>query len=161
MDTSTLALIGIAALVALAAVALVLRRGQRGASDPWAPPSDSAAPRAATPAPARSQAGIGPAERAEIEALIKQGQTISAIKRVRELTGLGLKEAKDYVDTWSAGGSPPALAASAPPTAAGDGMAEVRALAAAGNKIGAIKRYRELTRVGLKEAKDFVEALGE
>lgn len=34
----------------------------------------------------------------EIRALIRAGRKIEAIKRVRELTGLGLKEAKDLVD---------------------------------------------------------------
>ncbi len=34
----------------------------------------------------------------EIENLLKNGQKIMAIKRVRELTGVGLKEAKDFVD---------------------------------------------------------------
>ncbi len=36
----------------------------------------------------------------------------------------------------------------------------VRQLAAAGNKIGAIKQLREETNMGLKEAKDTVDALG-
>ncbi len=36
--------------------------------------------------------------RREVEALLDDGHAIDAIKRVRELTGLGLKEAKDYVD---------------------------------------------------------------
>ncbi len=36
----------------------------------------------------------------------------------------------------------------------------VRQLAAAGNKIGAIKVLREETNMGLKEAKDAVDALG-
>ncbi|MGW4091262.1 ribosomal protein L7/L12 [Nocardia sp. NPDC004750] len=39
----------------------------------------------------------------------------------------------------------------------GDGMAEIDALLAQGKKIHAIKRYRELTGCGLKEAKDAVE----
>lgn len=34
----------------------------------------------------------------EIRRLLAHGNKIQAIKRVRELTGLGLKEAKDYVD---------------------------------------------------------------
>ncbi len=38
-----------------------------------------------------------------------------------------------------------------------EGFEEVRQLAAAGNKIGAIKRYRQLTGAGLAEAKAFVE----
>ena len=40
-----------------------------------------------------------------------------------------------------------------------DWMAEVRALTAEGNKIQAIKVYREHTGLGLKESKDAVEAL--
>jgi ribosomal protein L7/L12 len=39
----------------------------------------------------------------------------------------------------------------------GDGMAEIDALLLQGKKIHAIKRYRELTGCGLKEAKDSVE----
>jgi ribosomal protein L7/L12 len=35
----------------------------------------------------------------EVRAFARQGRTIEAIKRVREATGWGLKEAKDYVDT--------------------------------------------------------------
>ena len=38
-----------------------------------------------------------------------------------------------------------------------DGFEDVRQLAAAGNKIGAIKRYRQHTGAGLAEAKSFVE----
>ncbi|MGQ4596499.1 ribosomal protein L7/L12 [Nocardia sp. R6R-6] len=39
----------------------------------------------------------------------------------------------------------------------GAGMAQIDALLAQGKKIHAIKRYRELTGCGLKEAKDAVE----
>jgi len=34
----------------------------------------------------------------ELRSLIEKGEKIKAIKKVREATGLGLKEAKDYVD---------------------------------------------------------------
>lgn len=34
----------------------------------------------------------------EVRTLIAHGNKIAAIKRVRDMTGLGLKEAKDYVD---------------------------------------------------------------
>lgn len=55
-----------------------------------------------------------------------------------------------------------APASAAPPRAVpsvprGDGMAEIDALLAQDKKIHAIKRYRELTGCGLKEAKDAVE----
>ncbi|MFG3618232.1 ribosomal protein L7/L12 [Nocardia sp. NPDC047654] len=56
-----------------------------------------------------------------------------------------------------------APASAAPPRAVpsvprGDGMAEIDGLLAQGKKIHAIKRYRELTGCGLKEAKDAVES---
>lgn len=34
----------------------------------------------------------------EIKTLVAEGKKIRAIKRYREITGVGLKEAKDYVD---------------------------------------------------------------
>lgn len=37
----------------------------------------------------------------EVEQLLAQGQKIAAIKLYREQTGVGLKEAKDYVDALS------------------------------------------------------------
>jgi ribosomal protein L7/L12 len=43
--------------------------------------------------------------------------------------------------------------------ASGPWLEEVRALKNSGNLIQAIKLYRENTKVGLKEAKDFVEAM--
>ncbi len=97
---------------------------------------------------------------ADVSALLAGGNKIAAIKRLRELTSLGLKEAKDYVEAMPAGGPLQALptARVAPPAGAGD-LAEVHALAQQGQKIQAIKRYRELTGVGLKEAKDYVDRL--
>ena len=53
----------------------------------------------------------------------------------------------------AAGGVPSSVA----PTT--DWMTEVRELVAGGNKIQAIKVYREHTGLGLKEAKDAVEGL--
>ncbi len=56
--------------------------------------------------PARTSSMLGappPSERRatddEIHALLARGQKIQAIKRVRAVTGMGLKEAKDYVDS--------------------------------------------------------------
>jgi large subunit ribosomal protein L7/L12 len=40
-----------------------------------------------------------------------------------------------------------------------DQIAHVRALAASGQKIEAIKAYREATGVGLKQSKEFVDSL--
>jgi len=35
---------------------------------------------------------------ADVLALVREGRTIEAIKRLRETTGVGLKEAKEYVE---------------------------------------------------------------
>ena len=44
----------------------------------------------------------GPTPTWEVEArnLVRQGKKINAIKMVRESTGMGLKEAKDLVESW-------------------------------------------------------------
>ena len=59
-------------------------------------------------------------------------------------------------------GYPPQFAnsESAAPVAAGTASPAVLDQLRRGNKIAAIKQYREETGVGLKEAKDFVERLG-
>lgn len=46
----------------------------------------------------RAAAGIGPDHLDELRALVGAGQQVQAIKRVRELTGWGLKESKTFVD---------------------------------------------------------------
>ena len=53
----------------------------------------------AAPAPAAAGDGSnGALDDAELRALVAEGQKIQAIKRVREHTGWGLAEAKDYVE---------------------------------------------------------------
>lgn len=43
----------------------------------------------------------------EVRGLVAQGQKIAAIKRVREQTGAGLKDAKDFVEAIEGGQNPP------------------------------------------------------
>ena len=62
-----------------------------------------------------------------------------------------------YAPPYGLGGSPPATTA---PGGGGGYSAAVLDLVRSGNKIGAIKQYREETGVGLREAKDAVERLG-
>ncbi len=91
-----------------------------------------------------------------IRLLLSQGQKIAAVKLFREQTGVGLAEAKNAVERIERGDG---LSDNKAPVAAADPDRQILQLLAAGKKIAAIKIYREQTNVGLKEAKDAVEAL--
>lgn len=99
----------------------------------------------------------------EVAHLLQAKQKIEAVRRVREATGWGLKESKDYVDAIQDTGVPPTrvppikAAAPAPPAALTDLPAEVTSLLLAKQKIEAVKRVRESTGWGLKESKDYVD----
>lgn len=86
---------------------------------------------------------------------LENGNMIEAIKIVREQTGLGLKEARDLVDRFNAGQSGVDSVQSIPMELQlpSEAISELYA----GNKISAIKYVRECNRIGLKDAKDFVE----
>jgi ribosomal protein L7/L12 len=136
---------------AVAAIALawwVSQLGNRGPGD------------ARLPNPSGGTSAIAPPSEAGVRSLLAAGDKIGAIKQYRELTGLGLKEAKDAVDAMEAGRVLPVPAA--PAKAPGLDPAldpEIRRLVDAGELIEAIKRYRTLTGAGLKEAKDAIEGL--
>ncbi len=92
----------------------------------------------------------------QLRALLAQNQKIEAIKFYRERTGVGLKEAKDAVEALERGESP------APPRQQpehGPWEPEIVALMEQGRKIDAIKLHRENTGLGLKDAKEAVEAI--
>jgi ribosomal protein L7/L12 len=91
---------------------------------------------------------------AELLALLAEGRKIEAIKRYREVTGAGLAAAKEMVEALERGEPLPTRE---PMDSAFEN--EIVLLLHGGKKIGAIKLYRERTGVGLKEAKDAVEAL--
>jgi len=86
--------------------------------------------------------------------LIARGQKIEAIKLYRERTDTGLKEAKDAVEAI-ARGETPAMPASLSSADEQDVVSHLRD----GNKIAAVKLYREKTGTGLAEAKKAVDAL--
>lgn len=91
---------------------------------------------------------------AELRALLAEGRTIEAIKRYREATGADLATAKEAVEALEPTN----------PLAAGEAIdpdleAEIIGLLQGLKKIEAIKLYRERTGMGLKEAKDAVEAM--
>ena len=115
----------------------------------------------------------GPIESDDIRDLLRRGQKLHAIKRYREGTGAGLKEAKDAIEEierqmgQNAPSNPPLSGPSlsitvtsvqegASDSAALDGT-EIVEMVRRGQKIEAIKLYRELTDCDLKEAKDSVE----
>ena len=100
----------------------------------------------------------------EVLAHLKIGNKIEAIKTLREKTGLGLEEAKDWIDAYERGGAPAPLPIFEHPegrdpnasftltTQAIDALKQ-------GNTIEAIKIVRESTGVGLAEAKAIVEEI--
>jgi ribosomal protein L7/L12 len=81
-----------------------------------------------------------------------EGRKIEAIKLYREVTGAGLKEAKEAVEALDRRGGLPSV--DDPEFEPG-----LLSLLRQGLKIDAIKLYRERTGAGLKEAKEAVEAL--
>lgn len=110
------------------------------------------------------------AQQKELLGLIHAGQKIVAVKRYREITGVGLQEALYAVtrlgDTEASGGGArtetPAAFSSAPaidPRKLKEAEAAAMEALRSGNVIEAAKRYRQHARVGLKEAKEAVDIL--
>lgn len=97
-----------------------------------------------------------PAQREAILVEVKGGNKIAAIKLCREATGLGLAEAKDFVERLET--SPDAALSPIPEAGVLSPLAD---LLFAGRKIDAIKLYREQVKpgAGLKESKEAVEQL--
>ena len=82
-----------------------------------------------------------------------RGNKIEAIKVYRQATGVGLKEAKDAVEAFERGGTLAVDAPQAQTSQRGDVETRIAELVQAGNKIEAIKVYREATGLGLKNRK--------
>ena len=93
-----------------------------------------------------------------IAELIEQGRKIEAIKLLREATGVGLAEAKEEIERLSAEAAGQTPLAERPGLDTKGVPEDVLALARAGQKIEAIKILRERNGIGLKEAKEQVEA---
>ncbi len=89
-------------------------------------------------------------------AALQRGESIEAIKLLRSQRNLGLKEAKELLDAHQHGSSAtpsePSMSSSLPP-------AVIEAMQR-GRKIEAIRLLRAASGMGLKEAKEAVEALG-
>src|SRR6266851_3779562 len=126
-----------------------------------------------------SAGNMPPVESKSVQELLREGRKIEAIKRYRQENGVGLKEAKDAVDRMAVGLPIPNriddFDFNGKQPADGDDIhdsfgdssnyasdtlnVEIRNLLRTGNKINAIKRYREAKGVGLKEAKDVVDRI--
>jgi ribosomal protein L7/L12 len=102
----------------------------------------------------------------QIRAALSSGNAIEAIKLYRDFSHVGLAEAKAFIDRMAAdptmnpravapGTAHPGVASALPEETA----RRVKAALDAGNKIEAIRIYRELSKTGLKEAHDFIEQL--
>lgn len=90
----------------------------------------------------------------EVRSAWDSGHKLEAIKALREVTGMGLAEAKALLESDR---SPQAV----PGGMRGQELpAEVRAALDGGHKIEAIRLLRAATGIGLKEAKDRVDAAG-
>jgi len=99
----------------------------------------------------------------EVQALMAQGKQIFAIKKVREFTGWGLKESKDYVDALPPLGQmlqvPTYARETSPVIDAANMDTTVRELLAQHKKIEAVKLVRATTGWGLKKSKMHVDAI--
>ncbi|MEZ6123192.1 MAG: hypothetical protein R3C49_08475 [Planctomycetaceae bacterium] len=100
---------------------------------------------------------MGRAFEDEIREHLAAGNKIAAISLYRERTGVGLAEAKAAVESLEFGNS------TDPETTADDPelTQQIVSLLGRGEKIEAIKCYRERFRVSLKQAKLAVEQIGE
>ena len=91
-----------------------------------------------------------------IRAELAAGRKIEAIKLYREASGAGLAEAKRAVEALEAGRPMQQVPLG---SASNDDIDQIKAAVFTGEKIKAIRLYRQATGEGLKESKDFVEAL--
>ena len=121
--------------------------------DKWGVKAAPVAVAAAAPAAGGGAAAAAPAEeKTEFTVILASGgaNKIGVIKAIRELTNLGLKEAKDLVEA-----APKAVKEAVSKDDAAKFKTQLEAAGA--NKINVIKEIRAITGLGLKEAKDLVE----
>ena len=88
----------------------------------------------------------------EVRSLLDQGQKIEAVKLYKDQTGVGLAAAKDAVEAMQADAVPQS-------DIGGDLEAELLRLLGRGEKLAAVKLYKEQKGVELADAKQAVESL--
>ncbi len=97
------------------------------------------------------------AELNDVRERIERGQTLEAVKKLREKTGIGLGDAKAWVDAHRGGES--ASAPRAPGLPDRELEEDVLALLRRGNTIAGIRTWRERTGSDLKTSREAIEAL--
>jgi ribosomal protein L7/L12 len=104
--------------------------------------------------------GVSTDQEEQLKELIANGNKIAAIKLYREMTNLGLKEAKDAVETMISG-APVVIPEFVQASPQNDAILEehIKRLLVERKKIEAVKLYREANHCGLKEAKDAVDLI--
>ena len=122
---------------------------------------------ASGPAPARP-ATPTPQQLEQVRREVLAGNKIQAIKLYREISHVSLFDAKQAIDqldlqlrasTPESFAVPPSAESAVPSPPTPEQLEPIKAQALAGNKIQAIKLYRELTGLGLAESKQAVEDL--
>jgi ribosomal protein L7/L12 len=93
----------------------------------------------------------------DVEVLAQSGRKLAAIKAYSKLHGVGLDEAKEFVDSMLTEGFHASNHIDDDMNLSTD--EEILRTAKSGHKISAIKIYREFYGVGLKEAKEAVETM--
>lgn len=109
---------------------------------------------------AQPQSRFAPPNAGQLESLVYAGQKIEAIRLYREQVGCGLREAKEAVEAFERGETASLAFVPPPPPDVQSMIVQIEASVQRGNKINAIKVYREYTGVGLKIAKDVIDAIG-
>lgn len=110
---------------------------------------------------------INASQFATVRETMRAGNKIDAIKLYREYTGAGLAEAKEAVEKIEEGMSFEALASRFSPVASAtmpvsvqpERVKWIQEALFKGDKIEAIKLYRDGTNLGLKESKEAVEKI--
>ncbi len=132
-------------------IALVFLRRARGG-----PPRTPGGPAPRTPGAQPPQPPPGDlADRLRV--LVGAGKKIQAVKELREHTGMGLAEAKKYIDRLPLNG--PIPPAEPPAGLSPDTVARAREHIAAGEPIHAVRVIRDDTGWSLKDAKKAMERI--
>jgi ribosomal protein L7/L12 len=138
---------GVAIVVLAVAIVVTLVAGRAG--------------RARTPSVPVPRPPLDPATEQAVSDLIARERKIEAIKRLRDATGMGLRDAKEWVEAWASDGTATPPAAQAADPAVLETLAvEARAVRDAAGAISAIRLVRDRTGWGLADSKAYVDRLG-